>query len=1326
MATSPELRHQQEVEAEHQKLMDYLGTLKTDSERQQFIKNQEKKVSGYPKGSPKKEAIQRFLDAQKEKEAESGSEPDEVSLLADVLEDKFDALDKDDNQAVGKFFSDLELSLLGLGATNEAVRRSTEDFLKKHAAERKRAIRQTGEFNLDQDLLNAEAQAIAEALKTLDSEFFALKTPEERLAYLKDLQDAYDNTQIPDLKEAYGDFLDAHSAEFLQEEVVPEEKIELPSLPISQAVENETPRMIEMEGEMNEARQIYLDTIKEYQSAKARKGGVVERVKKFFSFKKEIGVEQPPKIVEELKNKVEEARLEYVSKRTLYTREVYVAKTNELKSEGLSRDELARALSQFRHENILLGLFASEENLLHQTQASELMPEKKQGVARKAWNWYSKQPTAVKVLISTAVMTGAFAVAGEATVASVATFAGARFIRALAAGTSAKLMTSLVGKIGESELVKLQQKGLKEASVIPNLAPIASYDTTGVNQTKLGNAYVEMAMLQEKYNRMLQEKAKFEKKILAAKILSAIATGMGVTTTIGLLEQKYWPTEHEAPKKMPEKAPKIKPLTIEKPTLAAVTATKVEMPSAPTATVEPVSVAPNIAEAPEVEPQEVVSAPVPEQHAPAVAEREIPIHEEPIVPKSVRPAHIKVEQQAPHAQEHLPPKVKVVVEKTVQDQPLRVAKVPEEKVSGKVRTAHVEKQAPMARPKIEKVAPVTQPAQAVESAHPKERVLPEERAQAPKHHEPQAAKNAAKAPDVKKTSLGHDKPITEQEAGARSLADMKRVSEDLVKSGRRFNLETAKKLGLERPFDLPTKTPGSLRFGVPAEPKGITYPEREPYFDPESPKSVPPGLHVTEQTAAAKRATQEARRAIADLRRGGSSVVEKLHKTAASHVVDRPTVTAAAHPETHPTLSAKELSDAEARKALADLRRGGAIVVDKLQRTAGARVVEGQVDAADTTSLNFVNKIPGGFKDTSGSLPKIGDIDHSALRVQEHTPTPRISEPEQPVAKARAAMPKPGPAEFRAPTAFQELSVSAAAKASKEAAAAIEAHHAPITPSEHAPVNHVPEPESHTTTTAAPEHLEPKVNPLAEPVPKVGERATVISREPVSVAPKGADVKIDGDESLVRTSEIIPKSVKPYSDYLDHKNQAISDLVDKYANDPVRGAAAKALQDQIGKETMRFVSDAEANKLRAYTHVPKGDIAKTLEQMISKSSETAPTIKSLHNISVRFIQDHGSLKPVLDAPSTAGKIYNAMDWNKLHIFKSGFASEALERNHDYVGRHLGQIDLFRKALDSASGPQAEALRKAIQAQMKEVMDTVAADEPKEVFDVELIKKFWKQ
>lgn len=1149
--------------------------------------------------------------------------------------------------------------------------------------------------------------------------------------------------EILDLKKEHQEVLKAESskpAETLEE--IPAEAVHapeaelLPILSLAQSIENPTPEMGSAENEMVEARNAYIEAVKERESAKAKKGWL-QRTTGFISdsFKGIIGQETPP-------DRVKQTLDAYKEKRIQFGKEAFRAKQEELITQGVSGEELDKELGKFCNEQILLGIFAQEENLIQQTHASELMPEKKQGIMRKSWEWYKKQPLPVKIVISTAIMTGAFAVAGEATVASVATFAGARFARALTAGVSANLMTGFVGKLGEREMGKLQQQ---ESEKIKK-----------VIETESSGLYV-IRKMSETLDKNAAEKAKFEKKILAAKVLSAIATGMGVTTGIGLLERNYLPGHHEVPKKLHEKeAPKGKPLTIEKPALAAAAATKVDLSGAPTSTVEPVSVAPNIVVAPEAVPQEVVSAPAPEQHVPVVAEREIPTHEEPIVPKAARPAHVKVDHSVKHVQEHAAPKVKVVAEKPVHEQPPKVAKA----------TTHTE-------PKH--TTPVEKHGNA-----PHKPVTAEQRATVAKHVDREVAKVSG--------------PLAEQEAAKRALADMKRVAADLAKGGAKGNARVAEQFGQDKPFDLPSKTPGSLRFGVPPEPKGPSYPEREPLHAPESTRSIPRGgAHVAEQTAATRRAATVAAHVERALRGMREHIAEPstAPKVSEPIPVSRPVVAEVPRPtappaEVHPTLNAKELADAEARKVLAAFGRGASKITGKLAETDVNRpAVAGQTDIPESTGPKFSGTRVEPLRPVS-EMPNAGVNETAAMRAAARAHETRLqslqTEPEHAPAP-RTAMPKPEPTAPRVPTAFQELSIRAAAQAAREAAdavlkgtpldasrpslgaaldqaqhptvvhhvetlkpAAVPAPdtHAPTTPHEQPPttVREVARPKVSEPTRVVPEHtapkpavaehLEPKT-PLSEThlapahAPDAGDHPRVVTRGLPAEEPRAAEVSdTDSGESITRTHDIIPKSVRPYSDYLDHKGEELGRLAEKYADNPVRAAAVKTLQDQYERDVLKFSADAEAHKFGGYTNVPKGDIAKTLERAIEQSNNAAPVIKSLHNIGVRFIQDHGSLKPVLDAPSTASKIYNAMDWKGLHIFKSGFASEALERNHDYVGRHLGQIDIFRKALDSASGSQAEALKNAIKFQMKEVMDTVAADDPKEVFDADLVKKFWRE
>lgn len=222
-----------------------------------------------------------------------------------------------------------------------------------------------------------------------------------------------------------------------------------------------------------------------------------------------------------ISDELQEAKTKYDVAKADYAKARYEEKKIELERNiNLSQEEIEQELGRFRAEEIFEKLIIQEHQELRSKNYDSLPPKEK-GHIRKGMEWYMRQHPAVKILVSTAVVTGAVTVGGSLSAGGAMMFAGMRALRSAASMgvglASAKGVDLVLKKQAEKKMEKEMGEFKREL------------DTTDLNAFTIQE-------LESKYKKILDEKGSADRRRLVIKTLTAIVSGAGLSFGLGNID----------------------------------------------------------------------------------------------------------------------------------------------------------------------------------------------------------------------------------------------------------------------------------------------------------------------------------------------------------------------------------------------------------------------------------------------------------------------------------------------------------------------------------------------------------------------------------------------------------------------------------------------------------------------------------------------------------------------------------------------------------------------------------------------------------------------
>ncbi|MEA2092562.1 MAG: hypothetical protein U9P61_01155, partial [Patescibacteria group bacterium] len=238
--------------------------------------------------------------------------------------------------------------------------------------------------------------------------------------------------------------------------------------------------------------------------AEKRKENYIE-----FFIKKGISKEQAEAIYEEeLQKEV------YKKSKVEYGREKLKQRVDELTENGKSKEE-AKATAK---AELFDELIVKESEIIKKAEIEQLPPKERKWY-RKTLDWYLRQNTVTRLLISTGIVTGAVGVAGGFGASSLAMFAGYRFVRGAGAVFTGKLASAGVGWATKSKIEKGRRGREEEIKKTINFNNIDE--------------------VEKRYKEHLLKNKKEDRAVLLTKAFTGMAVGMGTAIGIGMLENAY-------------------------------------------------------------------------------------------------------------------------------------------------------------------------------------------------------------------------------------------------------------------------------------------------------------------------------------------------------------------------------------------------------------------------------------------------------------------------------------------------------------------------------------------------------------------------------------------------------------------------------------------------------------------------------------------------------------------------------------------------------------------------------------------------------------------
>jgi hypothetical protein len=229
---------------------------------------------------------------------------------------------------------------------------------------------------------------------------------------------------------------------------------------------------------------------------------------KFFT-KEGVGREQAEAIYEEeLQKEV------YRKSKVEYGREKLKQRVEELVEDGTTEEEAKKTAKA----EIFDELIVKESEIIKKAEIEQLPPKERKWY-KKTLDWYLRQNTVTRLLISTGIITGAVAYGGGFGASSLAMFAGYRFLRGAGSVFVGKLASAGVGWAMKSKIEKGRAERDEEMKKTINLDDIDG--------------------IEKKYKEHLLENKKEDRAVLLTKAFAGIAAGMGTAMGIGMIESAY-------------------------------------------------------------------------------------------------------------------------------------------------------------------------------------------------------------------------------------------------------------------------------------------------------------------------------------------------------------------------------------------------------------------------------------------------------------------------------------------------------------------------------------------------------------------------------------------------------------------------------------------------------------------------------------------------------------------------------------------------------------------------------------------------------------------
>jgi len=234
------------------------------------------------------------------------------------------------------------------------------------------------------------------------------------------------------------------------------------------------------------------------------------------------GNEQEKKEAEERKNefcqklinslKINKEKAEVIYNTELKKKEYNQARVKlgeKLIVEGKTRAEICKEL------------VLDEKDLLSQAKV-EALPSKEKGIFKKGLEWYMRQGTATRLLISTGLVTGVVAITGGFSAPAMALFAGQRFIRGAVAVGVGYLAGKGVDLAWSEKSIRAKQE-------------------VALNDLKSGFSLDKLEKVDKEYEKILEETLSRKRKKLFLKVGVMAVAGAGTTMGLGALEQSWSP-----------------------------------------------------------------------------------------------------------------------------------------------------------------------------------------------------------------------------------------------------------------------------------------------------------------------------------------------------------------------------------------------------------------------------------------------------------------------------------------------------------------------------------------------------------------------------------------------------------------------------------------------------------------------------------------------------------------------------------------------------------------------------------------------------------------
>lgn len=329
--------------------------------------------------------------------------------------------------------------------------------------------------NIEKELeaVKGEEERLKEQLKNPDL------SADEELVYVSTLQDKYKKL-LEDIKSKKNEGQNAQ-----------------------EAIEREE-RFKNLEKNLDEARTKYAEEYKAF-LASANKFTKAKRLIFGAKFKDK-----------ELPQELKDLEKEYEMATVAFGQEMYKTKEGELNKSILPENERKAQLNAFKQNEIFTEIIVKEQIKLNVLKAENLPPKEK-NIARKGMEWYMKQPRGVKIAISTAIGTAAFASFSGLGVSGVASYAGIRFAR------------SILGALAGQGANKIFDKIKKEKSA----------DERKKEEEKLAELFKEedfeksFAENKKEYTEILERERRAKRNRLITKAVIGLAAGGLVSVGTG-------------------------------------------------------------------------------------------------------------------------------------------------------------------------------------------------------------------------------------------------------------------------------------------------------------------------------------------------------------------------------------------------------------------------------------------------------------------------------------------------------------------------------------------------------------------------------------------------------------------------------------------------------------------------------------------------------------------------------------------------------------------------------------------------------------------------